>query len=338
MTNRYDRQIRFDAFGEQGQNALQRASVLVLGAGALGSAASEMLVRAGVGELRIVDRDVIELSNLHRQQLYDEEDVAQQLPKAIAAKSRLEAINSNVIIEAEMIDVTRHNVESLLDGVTAVIDATDNIETRLLMNDATWKRNIPFFMGAGVASYGITFPIGIRREEPCLHCLIDTLPSETGTCDTIGVISPTTISVAARQVTQLLKFLRLGDFQPKLQSFDLWKDEQASIQVTALKRPNCPTCGEEATFPYLSGALETTSSVLCGRDTVQLSWPSNRDVHLPTIEQTLRKETHEVLRNNYLVSATLPEHRLVFFKDGRILVHGTGDERVAKNLIAQFFG
>lgn len=129
MTNRYDRQIRFDAFGEQGQDALRRASILVLGAGALGSAASEMLVRAGVGELRIVDRDVIELSNLHRQQLYDEEDVARQLPKAIAAKSRLQAINSDVSIQADMLDVTRHNINSLLDGVTAVIDATDNIET-----------------------------------------------------------------------------------------------------------------------------------------------------------------------------------------------------------------
>ncbi len=183
MNNRYEKQQLFQPIGYEGQKKIGNAHVLLIGAGALGSASAEMLARAGIGKLTIVDRDILEWSNLQRQQLYKEQDVLEQLPKAVAAKKRINEINSMIDVETFIVDVTAKNVEKLVEGKTVVVDATDNIETRLLVNDATRKAGIPFFMGAIVASYGLIYPIGLG-EQPCLHCLLDTLPPHTLTCDT----------------------------------------------------------------------------------------------------------------------------------------------------------
>lgn len=335
--HRYERQMRFTSFGEKGQRALTQTHAVVVGAGALGSASSEMLVRAGIGTITLLDRDVIELSNLHRQQLYDERDVAEQLPKAIAAKKRLSRINRDVVIHAKVVDVTPQNVETLLQHADVVLDATDNIETRLLINDVAWKYNIPFFMGAGTGSYGITYPIGIDRNEPCLHCLIDILPATTGTCDSEGVISPTTITVAARQVTQVLQYVRGVSNLPHLQSFDLWNDTQSRIRVTSLKKDDCPTC-QRKQYPYLNGKGEMKAHTLCGQQTVQLVWPHDRQFDLSTIAATLRRETEKLIHNDYVISATISPYRFVFFQDGRILIHGTDDAALARTLLSRLLG
>jgi len=201
LTNRYSRQELFAPIGEAGQKKIREASVFILGAGALGSSSGEMLVRAGVGRVTIVDRDIIEWTNLHRQQLYTEQDVIDQLPKAAAAEKRLSAINSDVDVTGIVVDVTPENVMDLIKGHTVILDATDNIETRLIANDAALKLGgIPFFMGACVGSYGLTFPISVKAGQPCLHCLLETLPPQSLTCDTVGVISPIVVTTAARQV------------------------------------------------------------------------------------------------------------------------------------------
>lgn len=238
MNERYSRQELFAPIGQVGQKKIREARIFVLGAGALGSAGAEMLVRAGVGRITIVDRDIIEWTNLHRQQLYTEQDVIDQLPKAIAAEKRLTAINGDVAIAGTVVDVTPQNVLDLMEGHDVVLDATDNIETRLLANDAALKLGIPFFMGACVGSYGLSFPIGVQDNQPCLHCLLETLPSQTLTCDTVGVISPIVVTTAARQVADVLKYITGTSFVPKLESADLWTGDRASIEVKSMKKPH----------------------------------------------------------------------------------------------------
>lgn len=224
MTNRYSRQELF--LGSKAQAKIKEASVIIIGAGALGSASAEMLVRAGIGRLTIVDRDYVELSNLQRQQLYTEEDVRNQLPKAVAAKTRLEQINSENIITSFIEDVNGLNIEELIKDHSVIVDATDNFETSLIVNDAAVKHGIPFLFGACVGSYGLTYPI-IPGETPCLHCLLNHLPMDGMTCDTVGVISPIVQITAALQVTQVLQILSGETLSPMLQSMDIWKNEKA---------------------------------------------------------------------------------------------------------------
>lgn len=337
MIHRYDRQQRFEPFGIIGQEKLRRARIFILGAGALGSASSDLLVRAGVGHITIVDRDVIEWTNLHRQTLYTEDDVIQQMPKAIAAKQHLEKVNRDVTIHAHVVDITKHNIEALIEGHDAVLDATDNLETRLLANDCCHKLGIPFFMGACVGSYGLTFPIGVQEGEPCLHCLLETLPPESATCDTVGVISPIVTTVAARQTAQLLKWLREGTLTPKLQSTNLWTDEHASIRATALRKQNCPCCGTRS-YPYLHAGRETDGAVLCGRETVQLFMPKQRTLELKQLQTLGERLQAPTVVNPFLVSIEWEEYRVVFFKDRRIFVHGTNDIAKARAVVANIIG
>lgn len=338
MTGKYSRQELFAPIGEEGQQRIREASVFVLGAGALGSSGAEMLVRAGVRRVTIVDRDIIEWTNLHRQQLYTEQDVIDQLPKAIAAEKRLTAINSDVTVTGIVADVIPQNVLELISGHDVVLDATDNIETRLLANDAALKLGIPFFMGACVGSYGLTFPIGIRSNQPCLHCLLETLPAQTLTCDTVGVISPIVVTTAARQVADVLKFITGAPFEPKLESTDLWTGNRAAINVTSLKKPNCPSCSEEAIYPFLSARESMRTAVLCGRDTVQLSWPSSRQFELESFAQSIRGTVTKLIHNPHLVACESNGHRIVLFRDGRMLVHGTKDVVMAKKIAAGLLG
>ena len=338
MTGKYSRQELFAPIGEEGQQRIRETSVFILGAGALGSSAAEMIVRAGVGRVTIVDRDIIEWTNLHRQQLYTEQDVIDQLPKAIAAEKRLAAINSDVSISGVVADVIPQNVLELMSGHNVVLDATDNIETRLLANDAALKLGIPFFMGACVGSYGLTFPIGIISNQPCLHCLLETLPSQTLTCDTVGVISPIVVTTAARQVADVLKFITGAQFTPKLESTDLWTGNRASIDVTSLKKENCPSCSEEAIHPFLSARESMRTAVLCGRDTVQLSWPSSRQFELESFAQSIRGTVTKLIHNPHLVACESNGHRIVLFRDGRMLVHGTKDVVAAKKIAAGLLG
>ncbi|PIC63770.1 thiamine biosynthesis protein MoeB [Sporosarcina sp. P13] len=338
MIKKYSRQELFSPIGLTGQQRIRDAKVFVLGAGALGSSGAEMLVRAGVGELTIVDRDILEWTNLHRQQLYSEQDVVDQLPKAIAAEKRLRAINSDVKIRGIVADVTPENVLELFEGHQFVLDGTDNIETRLLANDAALQLHIPFFMGACVGSYGLTFPIGVAEGQPCLHCLLEVLPPQSLTCDTVGVISPIVVTTAARQVAELLKHITGAEMQPRLESVDLWSGERAAIDVHSMKKSSCPSCSEKPTYPFLSASEVVRTAVLCGRDTVQLTWPKNRQVELAPFADSIRGTVTNLVHNPYLVSCEYHDHRLVLFRDGRMLVHGTKDVSQARKIVAGLLG
>ncbi len=331
--NRYSRQELF--LGKDAQRKIQDSSVIIIGAGALGSSSAEMLTRAGVGKLTIVDRDYVEWSNLQRQQLYSEEDAKNKIPKAVAAKKRLEQINSEITINPLVTDVHGLNIEEMVIGHDVIVDATDNFETRLIVNDASVKHTIPFIMGSCVGSYGTILPI-IPGDTPCLHCLLDYLPMDSMTCETVGVISPIVQVVAAYQVTQTLKILTGESVSPILKSFDLWKDEIAEIDVTGLKNNHCPTCGEKPTFPYLQFENQMKSEVLCGRNAVQIRPATARTFELKVFMEKLRGIAAKLIINPFLFSASFEQYRIVFFQDGRAIIHGTNDIKKARSFYNQF--
>ncbi len=337
MNNRYSRQELF--LGSEAQEKVQSSRVVIIGAGALGSASAEMLARAGIGQMTIVDRDYVEWSNLQRQQLYVEEDARNKLPKAIAAKQRLQQINSEISINSLVVDVHGLNIEEIIKDHSIIVDATDNFETRLIVNDAAIKQGIPFIMGACVSSYGLTFPI-IPGKTPCLHCLLNHLPLDGMTCDTVGVISPIVQVIAAFQVTQVLQLLSGENLLPIMQSIDIWKNEKAEINVSRLKNKDCPTCGEHALFPFLSFENQTKTDVLCGRDAVQLRPGVSRTFSLEGLVEGLKGIVTDLIVNPYLLSCSFEGHRMVLFKDGRAIIHGTNDTkraRVLYNRLIQYY-
>lgn len=336
---RYSRQILFSPIGEKGQEQIRKKHILVVGAGALGTANAEMIARAGIGKLTIVDRDYVEWSNLQRQQLYIEEDAQNRIPKAVASQAHLKKINSEVEVYSHVEDVTSANIEELAEGVDLIIDATDNFETRLLINDVALKHGIPWIYGGCVGSYGLSFTI-IPHETPCLHCLLKHIPFDGMTCDTVGVISPIVSMVASHQTSEALKLL-VGDEENrrgKLVSFDLWKNQYSSINMDRLKNNACPTCGTNPVYPYLTAEMETKAAVLCGRDTVQIRPSETKQFSFAQVAEHVKPLADAFLENPFLMSFTFGEHRIVLFKDGRALIHGTKDIAEAKKIYHRYVG
>lgn len=339
MSERYSRQTLFAPIGKEGQEKIRRKHVLIIGAGALGSGSAEMLTRAGVGQLTIVDRDYVEESNLQRQQLYTEQDVELKLPKAAAAEKRLREINSDVVIHAVIGDANPEKLAELADGKDLIIDATDNFETRLAINDISQKFKIPWIYGAVVGSYGMTFTV-LPGKTPCLNCLLKTIPVQGMTCDTVGVISPAVGMVVSHQVAEALKIL-VEDWdavRPAFVSFDLWRNQYSSIKVGKAKDESCLSCGANPTYPFLEAENQTKSTVLCGRDTVQVRPPKPREIQLDELAKQLGSLGFTVKGNPYLLSVEMKDERVVIFKDGRALVHGTKDMTVAKSLYNRILG
>lgn len=313
--------------------------VLVVGAGALGSGNAEMMARAGIGKLTVIDRDYVEASNLQRQQLYSESDVEERLPKAAAAEKRLKAINSDVEIEAIIGDATPEKLTTLVNGVDLIIDATDNFETRMAINDVSQKYNIPWIYGACVSSFGMSFTI-IPGETPCLNCLLKSLPVQGLTCDTAGIIGPAVQMVIAHQGTEALKIL-VEDWEALRKtfiSFDLWRNEQTGMKMTRAKDPGCLSCGENPEYPYLNEDNRMKTAVLCGRDTVQIRPPQNGGIDLKAMAERLMALGYEVKGNPYLLSSEIGHNRVVLFQDGRALIHGTKDTVQAKSLYHRLLG
>ncbi|WP_090738942.1 ThiF family adenylyltransferase [Paenibacillus sp. Mc5Re-14] len=340
QSDRYSRQERFAPFGPAGQRRLASSHVLIIGVGALGTGIAETLVRGGVGTVSLVDRDYVEWSNLQRQQLFQESDAVQRCPKAVAAQRRLKDINSETIVHAHVLDVGIEELEELIQGVDLMMDATDNFDTRLLMNDMALKHRIPWIYGGCVGSYGVTYTI-LPGQTPCLHCLMGTVPLGEETCDTAGIIPQAVQMVTANQTTEAFKLLGgyPENLRGKLLSFDLWKNEYVAIAVDRLKKANCPSCGSQPTYPYLSASYRQKTDVLCGRDTVQIR-PANR-THLNLAEIANRFTAlgeGNVEWNSYLVSFSVGEHRLVVFADGRALIHGTKDVAKARSLYHRYLG
>lgn len=338
--DRYSRQKMFTPIGAEGQDKLGKAKVLIVGAGALGTGIAETLVRAGVGHLVIADRDYVEWSNLQRQQLFSEADAAGRVPKAIAARERLTAINSSIRIEAHVTDVDPDELEALIPGVDLVMDATDNFDTRLMINDISQKYSIPWIYGGCVGSYGITFTI-LPGVTPCLNCLLGTVPLGGDTCDTVGVIPPAVQMVVAHQTAESLKLLtgHPEALRGTLLTFDLWRNEQTAIKVAAAKREDCLSCGPAAAYPYLSAASHRKTEVLCGRETVQIRPAVKRKVRLQDVADKLRRlQEGKVELNPFLLSFAIGARRLVLFEDGRALIHGTHDPAEAKTIYDRYLG
>ncbi|WP_068499879.1 thiazole biosynthesis adenylyltransferase ThiF [Paenibacillus kribbensis] len=339
-SDRYSRQERFAPFGPEGQRRLASSHVLIIGVGALGTGIAETLVRAGVGKVSIVDRDYVEWSNLQRQQLFQESDAAERCPKAVAAQRRLKAINSETVIHAHVLDVGVEELEELIQEVDLMMDATDNFDTRLLMNDMALKHRIPWIYGGCVGSYGVTYTI-LPGQTPCLHCLLGTVPFGGETCDTAGIIPQAVQMVTANQTAEAFKLLGgyPKELRGKLLSFDLWRNEYTAIVVDSLKKADCPSCGNQPTYPYLSASHRQKTDVLCGRDTVQIRPAKPVQLNLKeTADRLASVGGGKVERNPFLVSFSTGVYRLVVFADGRALIHGTKDVAKAKSLYHRYLG
>ena len=338
MNERYSRQILFREIGAAGQEKLLNARVLLVGCGALGAAHAEMLARAGVGTLRIVDRDFVEFTNLQRQTLFKESDAAERLPKAIAASNRIAEINSETRVEAIIADVNHSNIESLIDGCDLVLDGTDNFQVRYLLNDACVKLGMTWIYGAAVSSYGTTMTI-IPGETPCLRCIFDEMPDagSSPTCDTAGVIMPIIATVAATQVAEALKIL-VGDtasLHRSLMQFDVWANDRQRIKLGE-PNPDCKTCGQRI-FEFLDAEAQEFSAVLCGRNAVQIAPPNSVPLDLERLAATL-SSIAEVKQNEYLLRFTSGEYEMTVFRDGRAIVKGTDDISAARSLYARYVG
>lgn len=339
MNDRYSRQILFSPIGKSGQDKLQSKHVLMIGAGALGSGNGEVLTRAGVGKLTIVDRDYVEASNLQRQQLYTEEDVREKLPKAVAAEKRLKAINGDVEVVSIVGDASPEMLEELVVDVDLILDATDNFETRMAINDISQKYKIPWIYGACVGSFGMSFTI-IPGKTPCLNCLLKRIPIQGMTCDTGGIIGPTVQMVIAHQSAEVLKIL-VEDWEAvrdSFTSFDLWRNQYTSMKMGKAKDPSCLSCGASPEYPYLEKENLSRSTVLCGRDTVQIRPPQQYEIDLVDLANRLANLRYEVKANPYLLSVEMGEQRVVIFKDGRGLVHGTKDMSQARSIYQRLLG
>ncbi len=335
--DRYSRQTRFSGIGPSGQERLRAARVLVVGCGALGSAAVDLLARAGVGHLTVVDRDLVELSNLQRQVLFDEADAAAGLPKAIAAAKAVARINSEVAVVPVVADVTPANVEGLVEGAQVVIDGTDNLETRYLVNDVCVKRGVPWIYGGAVASTGMAMAI-VPGETACFRCLFPggAPPGTMATCDTAGVLASTVVSVASFQWTAAVKLL-VGTREGvgELAAFDVWSQDHEHTPVP--RRPDCPCCGQRR-FEYLEARATSRTATLCGRNAVQVSPPEAVSLDLVTLAQRLASAGEVTPKGGFLLCFAVDGYELTIFPDGRAIVKGTSDPSVARTLYARYVG
>lgn len=338
MDNRYSRQILFTEIGKEGQKRLSNARVLLVGCGALGASHAEMLGRAGVGFLRIVDRDFVEFSNLQRQTLYSEYDAKERMPKAVAAKNRLAEINSEIEIDAIVADVNISNIESFIEDVDLVLDGTDNFQVRYLVNDACVKLGKTWIYGAAVSSYGTSMTI-IPGVTPCLRCIFEEMPSagSSPTCDTAGVIQPIISTISSIQVSEAIKILvgKTDKLHRSLVQVDMWENDWRKIK---LSEPNvdCITC-RKRNFEFLAARNIDFSTSLCGRDAVQIQPPNAGEINLANLADSL-KNLGDIKINEYLLRLKIDEYEITVFKDARAIIRGTDDQTVARSVYAKYVG
>jgi len=336
LQEKYSRQILFAGIGEEGQRRLLAANAVVVGCGAIGAAAANLLVRAGVARVRIIDRDFVEPSNLQRQTLFDEADARAALPKAVAAERKLCSINASVAVEGLVADVHSRNAEELLAGFQIILDGTDNFETRFLINDAAVKSATPWIYAAAVASYGLTMTIR-PGLTPCLACLLDSSGGLglDATCDTVGVLGPIVNLIASLQVAEALKLLsgRTESLHQRLISCDVWSGHFQSLRLA--RNPHCRTCALRE-FPYLEGQAQPHIT-FCGRDSVQIHERA-RALDLGALRARLAPVVEEVRQNEFLLRFVVPPHEMTVFADGRAIVKATKDPAVARSLYARYIG
>jgi molybdopterin/thiamine biosynthesis adenylyltransferase len=338
---RYSRQTLFPPIGEEGQFKLIHSRVAIVGMGALGTVLANHMVRAGVGYVRIIDRDYVEWSNLQRQMLFDENDAEQLAPKAIAAAHRLRQINSFVEIDPHVSDLNPTNAETLLGDVDLILDGTDNFSVRFLLNDVSIKHHIPWIYGGAVSSRGVSMTI-VPGQTPCLRCMFGQAPQQGigDTCDTAGVISPIIHLVASHQATEAMKIL-VGDHKHlnrQMIHIDLWYNQHSFIDVSHAKKIDCPACGN-GHFEYLQADLQgETIQSLCGRNSVQIFPVVSQSYDLRAWEQKW-KPLGKVERTPFLLKFYMNNlYTFVLFPDGRVMIQGTDDVVVAKSLYSRYIG
>jgi molybdopterin-synthase adenylyltransferase len=339
-TDRYSRQVRFAGIGEDGQERLAAGRAVLIGCGALGTVIANHLVRAGVGFLRIIDRDFIETHNLQRQTLFDEKDVEEGWPKSEAAARKLQQVNSTVTIEPIVTDVDRTNVLDLVGDCDVILDGSDNFEVRYLINDAAVKLSKPWIYGGCIGSLGETITI-IPGETSCLRCVFEEAPGpgETATCETAGVLGPAVAVIASIQSTEALKLLagRREANQRNLLYIDVWDNLYRSIQIAAIRdRVDCRCCKQKQ-FDWLDGKFGATTTTLCGRNAVQVSHRTSTPLQLDELAKQLAP-LGTVSANKFLLRFERGEHTLVVFPDGRAIIQGTADPDKARALYAQYIG
>jgi adenylyltransferase/sulfurtransferase len=339
---RYSKQVLFAGLGEERQRRLLGSKVLLCGCGALGTVLAETLTRAGVGHLRIVDRDFVELSNLQRQVLYDEQDIADQIPKAVAAAAKLRRINSEITIEPIVADVDHTNILQLTDGVDLILDGADNFELRFLINDAALETGIPWIYAGVIGSHGQTMAIFPGRTA-CLRCLIEAVPEPgtTETCDTAGVLGPAVQVIASLEAIDALKILsgQSDLVSPTLSVVDVWDGSFRRMNLKSLRdNSDCPACvrGERV---WLSGRQGAQSTVLCGRNSVQVSPTQKSELKFEELAAKLRA-SGTVSCNQYLLRLVLrnPDFEVTVFRDGRAIIKGTEDVGVARSIYSRYIG
>lgn len=332
----------FAPIGTEGQHKFLNSRVAVIGCGALGSALAQTIVRAGIGFVRLVDRDFVDLSNLQRQVLYDEEDVRQRLPKAEAAARKLRQVNSEISIEPHVADVTAENILRLVHDVDLILDGTDNFEVRFLINDASVETGIPWVHGGCIGSHGQVLTI-LPGQSACLRCLMPEIPDpgSTETCDTAGVIAPAIQVIASLQVVEAMKLLsgQREQVGKQLTIVDVWDGTLRQLDVSKLREAgNCPCC-QQGDRSWLRGERGSQSSVLCGRNSVQLSPPAQMSLSFQELEQRLQS-LGEVRNNSFLLifKPHDSEHELTIFPTGRAIISGTEEVSEARHLYTRFVG
>ena len=339
QADRYRRQIRFAPLGEAGQQRLQSSRVLVCGCGALGSVVADTLARAGVGFLRIVDRDFVELDNLHRQVLFTEYDAEAQLPKAVAAAQRLAAANTTIEIEPIVADINKTNIRNLAEDVDLIVDGTDNFETRYLINDLAIAIETPWIFGGCVGSEGQTFAI-VPGQTPCLACIMPAPPpaSVQPTCESAGVLGPIVNVIASMQSIEALKVLSGNRDQrnPAMIFFDLWNNQIRPVCMANARVNDCPVCNQHL-YDWLDGDRLSATTKLCGRNSVQISPAGTEKIDLVALAKRL-DPLGQTTSNPFMVRFSAEEYQLTIFTDGRTIVSGTEDPAIARTVHAKYVG
>jgi molybdopterin/thiamine biosynthesis adenylyltransferase len=333
---RYSRQELFAPIGPEGQARIRGARVLLVGCGALGTHLAELCVRAGVSELVIIDRDFVDVTNLQRQGLFTEHHAATAAPKATAAADILRAFNSDVAITPVVADFDFRNAEALATGATLILDATDNFDTRFLINDVAVKLGIPWVYAACVGARAVCMPV-LPGRGACLRCVLEDLPEGGGeTCDTTGIIMPAVLQAVAWAGVVALKILSgsTDSLFMKMLSVDMWNGERGAIE-TGVPRPGCPTCARRE-FPHLQGEHGTRQTVLCGRDSVQVA--PGRGFDFAAARERLGRAGHVRIENEHLLRAEFAGLEVTLFRDGRAIVHGTQDVGRARSIYARVVG
>lgn len=337
MNQRYSRQILFPPIGAGGQERLGRSRVVIVGCGALGSVAAEQLVRAGIGSLRLIDRDFVEESNLQRQCLFTEDHARLSLPKAVAAESILGTMNSQVRVDGVVEDLTHRNVEALCADSDLVLDGTDNFETRYLLNDYSLRAGRTWVYGACVGSYGTAFAFR-PRVTPCLQCLFPQppAPGSAETCDTSGILAPVVHLVASYQVAQVLKILVGVEPASTMLKVDVWDNRMKLVSLEGARDPDCPCCGA-LELRFLEGRERRRSVRLCGRNAVQVQPGEDSRMDLSQVARRLRP-SGSVSLNDYMMKLEVNGYELALFRDGRAIIRGTEDETEARAIYARYIG